>query len=79
VDRRAGLRWLSLLTPHKFAFGFAYDFPFAAIVAAVTLIGLVFTGTKSASSQRGGLPPDSAARLDLRDLSVRARTSREAG
>jgi len=35
--------WLSLMTPHKFAFGFAYDFPFAAIVAVVTLIGLVFT------------------------------------
>jgi putative inorganic carbon (HCO3(-)) transporter len=35
--------WLSLMTPHRFAFGFAYDFPFAAIVAAVTLLGLVFT------------------------------------
>jgi probable O-glycosylation ligase (exosortase A-associated) len=35
--------WLSLMTPHRFAFGFAYDFPFAAIVAAATLLGLVFT------------------------------------
>ena len=35
--------WLSLMTPHRFAFGFAYDFPFAAIVASVTLIGLVIT------------------------------------
>jgi probable O-glycosylation ligase (exosortase A-associated) len=35
--------WLSLMTPHRFAFGFAYDFPFAAIVATVTLLGLVFT------------------------------------
>ena len=35
--------WLSLMTPHRFAFGFAYDFPFAAIVAAVTLLGLVVT------------------------------------
>ena len=35
--------WLSLMTPHRFAFGFAYDFPFAAIVAVATLLGLVFT------------------------------------
>jgi probable O-glycosylation ligase (exosortase A-associated) len=35
--------WLSLMTPHRFAFGFAYDFPFAAIVATVTLIALVVT------------------------------------
>jgi putative inorganic carbon (HCO3(-)) transporter len=35
--------WLSLMTPYRFAFGFAYSFPFAAIVAAVTLLGLVVT------------------------------------
>src|SRR5262245_27050827 len=35
--------WISLMTPHRFAFGFAYDFPFAAIVAAFTLLGLVLT------------------------------------
>jgi putative inorganic carbon (hco3(-)) transporter len=35
--------WLSLMTPHRFAFGFAYDFPFAAIVAACTLLGLLVT------------------------------------
>jgi probable O-glycosylation ligase (exosortase A-associated) len=35
--------WISLMTPHRFAFGFAYDFPFAAVVAAVTLVGLVVT------------------------------------
>jgi probable O-glycosylation ligase (exosortase A-associated) len=35
--------WISLMTPHRFAFGFAYDFPFAAIVAVVTLLGLVVT------------------------------------
>jgi probable O-glycosylation ligase (exosortase A-associated) len=35
--------WLSLMTPHRFAWGFAYDFPFAAIVATATLIGLVIT------------------------------------
>jgi len=35
--------WLSLMTPHRFAWGFAYDFPFAAIVATATLMGLVIT------------------------------------
>jgi len=35
--------WLSLMTPHRFAWGFAYDFPFAAIVAVATLLGLVVT------------------------------------
>jgi probable O-glycosylation ligase (exosortase A-associated) len=35
--------WLSLMTPHRFAFGFAYDFPFAAIVALCTLVGLLLT------------------------------------
>jgi len=35
--------WISLMTPHRFAFGFAYDFPFAAIVAVATLLGLVVT------------------------------------
>jgi probable O-glycosylation ligase (exosortase A-associated) len=35
--------WLSLMTPHRFAWGFAYNFPFALIVAAATLAGLLFT------------------------------------
>lgn len=35
--------WISLMTPHRFAFGFAYDFPFAAIVAVCTLVGLLLT------------------------------------
>lgn len=38
--------WVSLMTPHRFAFGFAYDFPYAAIVAACTLLGLVITKDK---------------------------------
>jgi putative inorganic carbon (hco3(-)) transporter len=35
--------WLSLMTPYRFAYGFAYDFPFAAIVAGTTIIGLLAT------------------------------------
>lgn len=33
--------WLSLMNPHRLAYGAAYDFPFAAVVAAVTLLALV--------------------------------------
>jgi putative inorganic carbon (HCO3(-)) transporter len=33
--------WLSLMNPHRLAWGLAYDFPFAALVAVFTLIGLV--------------------------------------
>jgi probable O-glycosylation ligase (exosortase A-associated) len=32
--------WVSLMNPHRLAYGFAYDFPFAATIAAVTMLGL---------------------------------------
>lgn len=32
--------WISLMNPHRLTYGFAYDFPFAMIIAAVTTIGL---------------------------------------
>lgn len=35
--------WISVMNPHRLSWGFAYDFPFAAIVAAVTLVGVVTT------------------------------------
>lgn len=35
--------WLSLMNPHRFAFGIAYDAPLAAIAAASTLVGLIGT------------------------------------
>lgn len=35
--------WISLMNPHRLTFGSAYDFPFAAIIATVTLIGLLLT------------------------------------
>jgi probable O-glycosylation ligase (exosortase A-associated) len=35
--------WLSVMSPHRFTWGFAYDFSWAAIVAAVTFLGLLFT------------------------------------
>lgn len=35
--------WLSLMNPHRLCYGAAYDFPFAAVVAVVTLVSLLFT------------------------------------
>ncbi len=32
--------WISLMNPHRLTYGAAYNFPFAAIVAAATLFGL---------------------------------------
>jgi len=32
--------WISLMNPHRLTYGFAYNFPFAAAIAAVTLISL---------------------------------------
>jgi putative inorganic carbon (HCO3(-)) transporter len=32
--------WVSLMNPHRLAYGFAYSFPFAAIIAGVTFIGM---------------------------------------
>ena len=33
--------WLSVMSPQKFTWGFAYSFPFAALVAVTTLIGML--------------------------------------
>lgn len=35
--------WISLMNPHRLAYGAAFDFPFAAIIACATLIGLLFS------------------------------------
>ena len=34
--------WLGFMNPHRFTYGFAYNFPFATIVAVATLLGLLF-------------------------------------
>jgi putative inorganic carbon (hco3(-)) transporter len=39
--------WLSIMNPHRYAFGFAFDFPLAAIAAACTLLGFLITKEKS--------------------------------
>ncbi|WP_432239147.1 putative O-glycosylation ligase, exosortase A system-associated [Herbaspirillum robiniae] len=35
--------WLSLMNPHRLTYGFAYDFPFAALVAGTTLVSLMLS------------------------------------
>lgn len=33
--------WISIFNPHRYAYGFAYDFPFAMIVGAVTVFSMM--------------------------------------
>jgi probable O-glycosylation ligase (exosortase A-associated) len=35
--------WLGLMNPHRLTWGMAYNFPFAAVTAGVTLLGLLFS------------------------------------
>jgi probable O-glycosylation ligase (exosortase A-associated) len=35
--------WIGFMNPHRLTWGFAYTMPFAAMVAAPTLVGLLFT------------------------------------
>jgi putative inorganic carbon (HCO3(-)) transporter len=35
--------WISVMNPHRETWGFAYSFPFAAVVAGTTLLSLLFT------------------------------------
>jgi probable O-glycosylation ligase (exosortase A-associated) len=36
--------WVSVMSPHRLTYGFAYDFGFAQLIAIATLIGLVVSG-----------------------------------
>lgn len=38
--------WISIMNPHRLAFGFAHDAPWAAIVAGVTILSLFITRDK---------------------------------
>lgn len=38
--------WVSYMNPHRLAWGFAYDFPFAMVVAVVTIAAFVFSREK---------------------------------
>ena len=38
--------WLSLMNPHRLAYGFAYSFPFGLTVALVTIVSMLFSSEK---------------------------------
>ena len=35
--------WVSVMNPHRLAWGFAYDFSFAQLIAIATLVGMLFS------------------------------------
>ncbi len=39
--------WLSIMNPHRLAWGFAYEAPLAAIAAGATMVGLVLTAERA--------------------------------
>lgn len=39
--------WLSIMNPHRYTYGFAYEAPLAAITAVCTLVGILFSSEKS--------------------------------
>ena len=41
--------WLSVMNPHRLTTGFAYNTPFAMVVAIVTMIGIIFTKVNAAT------------------------------
>ena len=43
--------WLSIMNPHRFAWGIAYSAPLAAIAAGCTLVGLLFTRERQSPFQ----------------------------
>lgn len=47
--------WVSIMNPHRYAFGFAYDAPVAQIAAIAVLLGLLFNKNERESPFKG--PP----------------------
>lgn len=61
--------WLSLMSPHKMTWGFAFGFPFAQITAVVTLLALLVT------RQRRAVPINAIVVLQLSMLGWMSFTS----
>jgi probable O-glycosylation ligase (exosortase A-associated) len=47
--------WISYMNPHRLTWGFAYNMPFAAMVALATFAGLVFSKELKASIPKSGV------------------------
>lgn len=45
--------WLSIMNPHRYTWGFAYDAPLAAVAAGCTLLGFLLTRDERASPFKG--------------------------
>jgi len=45
--------WISIMNPHRYTYGWAYDFPIAAMAAITTLLGTLFADEKD-SPFKGG-------------------------
>ncbi len=45
--------WISVMNPHRLSWGFAYTFPFAALIAAATIVGVVLTRDPKALPKSG--------------------------
>lgn len=46
--------WLSLMNPHRYTYGFAYDAPVAAMAAVATLVGLMWTRDRESPFKGAG-------------------------
>ncbi len=58
--------WISMMNPHRLSYGFAFNFPFAQVIAITTLLGLLFTNQR----RRLPLTPVSGLAARLRRLDV---------
>ncbi len=47
--------WIGYMNPHRLTWGFAYDMPFAQMIAVATFIGIVFTAGKNRYIPRDAL------------------------
>lgn len=50
-----GWAWISIMNPHKLAYGFAYSLPFAQMIAATTLLSFIFSKQKKPLPMQGGV------------------------
>ena len=66
--------WLSLMNPHRAAWGFAYSFQFAFVVAIATVIGLFITKeSRQLQRRRGDMGIVCLCHVDVLHNIVRAR------
>ena len=55
--------WLSVMNPHRLTWGFAFDFPFAALAASAALVSLLVSRDKKIELPRNEAAVEDAAAL----------------